>query len=90
MQEEIKKEMLLILQSKQKGDKLSMSTLNELFECGLFSEKSALKFVVKNEYYKMMKRSDISGRSAIIDLSIKWNVTEYFIKDLIYNLRPKK
>lgn len=87
---EIKEAMLFHLHQKQKGEKLTIHTLNELFECGVFTEKSALKYVVKSDYYHLMKHSDISGRSAIIDLSIKWNVSEYFVKDLIFKLRKCK
>ncbi len=85
----IRESMLSFLHQKQKGEKLTIDTLNELFDSGLFTDKSALKFVVKNEYFQLMKK-DISGRSAIIDLSIKWDVTEYFIRDLIYTLSYKK
>ena len=68
----------------------TMSMLQKLFDEGVITEKLALQFVIKNQYFHLMKHTDISGRSAIIDLSIEWCVTEYFVRNLIYNLRPAK
>lgn len=67
-----------------KTEKISRSTFDGLIALGVFTKKGLLQYVVITTYYDMRKHSDISVRSAIIDLSIEWNVTDHFIKNLIY------
>ncbi len=89
----IREAMLLFLQQKQSGEKMSMAQLNELFDCGVISDKSALRYIVKMEYYQMMKGSHvsmISGREAICDLSIKWDISDRTIQNIIYKFNDKK
>jgi len=80
------KEALLPLFHRHQADnaKMTAGQLNDLFECGIINESGALRFIIKNEYWEMMKLSDISTRCAIMDLSIKWEVSETTIKNIIY------
>ena len=80
----LKATVLRLYQKKQKGVLMTTDQVNEIFDSGLLSEKSALRYCVKNEFYELMKGSDISQRSAMIDISIKWDVSEEYIKRLIY------
>lgn len=80
----IKKTTLEYLQSKQTGTLATAEQIEELFECGVITERSALRYCIKSEYFEMMKRSDISHRSAVIDLSIKWEVSKGTIENLVY------
>lgn len=82
--EMLKATVLRFFQKKQKGILVTIDQINELFDSGIITEKSALRYCVKNELYEMIKGSDISQRSAIIDLEIKWNVSECYIKNLLY------
>ncbi len=77
------RETILILFNK-KGI-IAQSQIDELFECGVITDKSALRCIIKSEYWEMLKSSNISTRSAIIDLSIKWDVCETSIKNIIYS-----
>lgn len=85
----IKSTTLKFLQSKQKGTLATPEQIEELFGCGVITEKSALRYCIKNEYYLLLKHSDISHRSAVIDLSIKWDVSKFFIENLIYKTDNK-
>lgn len=75
---------LRLFQKKQKGVLITADQINQLFDSGVISEKTALRYCVKNEFYEMMKGSDISQRSAIIDLEVKWDVSDSYIKRLLY------
>lgn len=70
-----------------KGEKISRAVFDSMFELGILSEKPVLQFIVVTQYHYLMKHSDISGRSAIIDISDEWKVSEYFLRNLIYDLR---
>lgn len=62
----------------------SAGDIIDLLKLGILNESHALKFVIKNEYWHLLKTSDISTRSAIIHLSIKWDVSESTIINIIY------
>ncbi len=80
----IRETVLILFQKKQSGKLITRDQLDELFNCGILSDKSALRYIVKSEYAQMIKSSDISLRSAVIDLTIKWDVSEWFVTNLIY------
>ncbi len=86
----IRETTLRLIQKKQSGKLMTMEQLNELWEGGVITDKSATRYCVKSEYWEMMKSSDISTRSAIIDLSIRWNICEASIKNIIYGTPATK
>lgn len=69
-------------------DGISTDLIKSLFELGVMTEKQALRYVIKNEYWSLRKNSDISTRSAIIHLSVKWDISETSIENIIYKF-PK-
>jgi len=74
----------LLMYANAKGEKITKSSIDALFECGAMQYNTALEYVVKSEYFAMKKGSDITTRSAIIDLSIKWAICETKVKTIIY------
>lgn len=62
----------------------SVNDIIDLFQLGILTETNALRFVIKNEYWHLLKTTDISTRSAIIHLSVKWDVSESTIINIIY------
>lgn len=64
--------------------KMPKDGIKAMFEVGAICERTALWFVIKTQYWMLLKTSDISTRSAIIHLSIEWNVSEDLVKKIIY------
>lgn len=62
----------------------SVNDIIDLLKLGILTETHALRFVIKNEYWDLLKNTDISTRSAIIHLSVKWDVSESTIINIIY------
>ena len=77
--DQIKEHLLIVMK-----ENLTIETLNALFDCGAMQVHTVLPFVIKSDYFIMKKGSDISTRSAIIDLSIKWGACETKVKNIIY------
>ena len=73
----------------QPNKQLTREQLDVLFENGIIKKGPAIAYCVKEEYWELKKGSDISTRSAIIDLSIRWNICESNIKNIIYKKTSK-
>lgn len=63
---------------------VSLQQVEHLMNIGALCEKTALYFVVKNEYYEIQKEGTASGRDTKMFLSIKWDIPEPTIHKVIY------
>lgn len=73
----------------QPSKQLTREQLDMLFELEIIKKPAAIAYCVNQEYWELRKGSDISTRSCIIDLSIRWQMCESNIKNIIYK-KPAK
>lgn len=57
-----------------------------MLSSGCLSEKHAVRYIVKNEYYKEVwdKKNTRSFTEIKTDLSVKWNIDKRTVENIIY------
>lgn len=63
---------------------ISAEIIDKLLSIGAMKESTAIKFIAKAEYWEMLKKSDISCRDAVIQISIKWKISESTVHNVLY------
>ena len=82
--DEVRKCLFKFLNKKKEDPIFTKEHIEKLLECGLLTEKPSLRYIIKSEYFELIRGSDMTGNDAIMDLSIRWNVSSCFITNLLY------
>ena len=58
--------------------------IDYLLQTGIITCQTALRYVVKDEYYKRLKKQDANCFEIKLNLSIKYDVSKTTIENIIY------
>ena len=79
-----RKGLSLIVKERFKGELTIDGLVDYLLKSGIISEQTALRYIIKDEYYKRLKEQDASCFDIKLDLSIEYNVSKSTIDNIIY------
>lgn len=79
-----RKGLSLIVKERFKGELTIDGLVDYLLQSGIISEKTALRYIIKDEYYKRLKEQNASCFDIKLDLAIEYNVSKSTVDNIIY------
>jgi hypothetical protein len=67
------------------GNATAAQVIEYLHESGVLDERTMLRYVIRDEYYKRLKVGDRTCFEIKIDLAIEYGVSDTTVKNIIYN-----
>lgn len=74
----------LIVKERYKGEITVDGLVDYLLKSGIITEQIALRYMIKDEYYKLLKEQDANCFEIKLDLAIKYNVSKTTVESIIY------
>jgi len=79
-----RKGLSLIVKERFKGELTIDGLIDYLLKSGMITEQIALRYIIKDEYYKLLKEQNANCFEIKLDLAIKYNVSKPTIDNIIY------
>lgn len=80
----LRKGLSLMVKERYKGEVTIDGIINYLLESNIITRQTALRYIIKDEYYKRLKEQNANCFEIKLDLSIKYNVSKPTIDNIIY------
>lgn len=87
----INEELSAMIRRRYRGEQTVEGVIDYLVSSGILDKNRALKALVKDDFYHRIKTKQQSIRSATLDVAIRWDRSETFVKNCIYvyrNIKP--
>lgn len=79
-----RKGLSLIVKERYRGDVTIDGLVDYLLKSGIISEQTALRYIIKDEYYKRLKQQDASCFDIKLDLAVEYEVSKSTVDRIIY------
>lgn len=80
----IQKGLSLIVKERFEGEVTIDGLIDYLLKSGIITQQIALRYIIKDEYYKRLKKQDANCFDIKLDLSIEFEVSKTTIDNIIY------